>query len=49
MKQSIAQVPALQTSPVAQIAPLATLLQSVVVVPGWQLWQGLLEFVVPDV
>jgi hypothetical protein len=49
MKQSIAQVPALQTSPAAQLVPFATLLHSVVLVPGWQLWQAFAGFAWPDV
>jgi hypothetical protein len=34
MKQSAAQVPALHTSPVAQLAPFVTLLHFVVLVAG---------------
>jgi hypothetical protein len=49
MKQSAAQIAALQTSPAAQFVPFATLLNSVVLVPGWQLWQALLGFRAADV
>jgi hypothetical protein len=49
MKQSAAQLPALQTSPAAQLVPFATLLHSVVLVAGWQLRQAFVGFAVPDV
>jgi hypothetical protein len=48
MKQAAAQLPALQISPGAHVVPPATLLQSVVLPPGWQLWHALLAFAVPD-
>jgi hypothetical protein len=38
MKQPDPQLPALHTSSVPQLVPVATLLHAVVLVPGWQLW-----------
>jgi hypothetical protein len=47
-KQSAAQLPALQTSPAAQLVPFATLLHAVVLLPGWQFKQALVGFAAPD-
>jgi hypothetical protein len=44
MKHSALQVPALHTSPVAQLVPSASLLHAVVLAVGWQLWQALPGF-----
>jgi hypothetical protein len=44
MMQSAAQVPALQISPGAQLIPFATLLNSVVLVAGWHVWQAFAGF-----
>jgi hypothetical protein len=49
MKQPISQLPALHTSPVAQLVPFATLLHAVVLAPGSQIKQALLVFASPDV
>jgi hypothetical protein len=48
MKQPEAQTPTLQTSPVAQLVPFATLVHAVVLVPGWQVSQAFVGFAVPD-
>jgi hypothetical protein len=39
MRQSAAQVPATQISPVAQLVPSAALLHAVMLFVGTQLWQ----------
>ena len=40
----------LQTSPVGQLAfAPSVLVQTDVLIPGWQLWQGLLGFTAPEV
>jgi hypothetical protein len=44
-----AQVPALQLLPEAQLVPFAALVHADVLEPGWQVWQALLAFTVPDV
>jgi hypothetical protein len=48
MKQSAAQVPALQTSPTAQLIPSGRLVQVLVVVEGWQDWQTEFGLTDPD-
>jgi hypothetical protein len=47
MTQPAPQVPAPQTSPVAQLVPFATLLHAAVSVSGWQLWQAFVGFGAP--
>ena len=48
MEQPELQVVLLHTSPVPQVVPFARLVQVVVLLPGWQLWQALLGLVMPD-
>jgi hypothetical protein len=43
------QVPVRHISPVPQLVPLDRLVHVVLLVPGWQLWQGLLVLNVPEV
>jgi hypothetical protein len=47
MKQSAAQLPALQISPVAQLVPFATLLHAAVFASGSQFWQAFVGFGAP--
>ena len=49
MKQPAVHVAALQISPEAQPVPFARALHAEVLRPGWQLWQELPGFTVPDV
>jgi hypothetical protein len=49
MKQPTSQVPvALQYESVPQLAPLARVVHSVVLVAGWHVWQAFAEFAAPD-
>src|SRR5208282_5185948 len=43
MKQTLLQTPPEHSSPPPHAVPSATLLKLLVEVPGWQLWQALLE------
>jgi hypothetical protein len=48
MKQPDPQPLALQTSPEPQLVPAAAVVHIVALVPGSQLWHGLLVLMVPD-
>jgi hypothetical protein len=40
--------PVLHTCPVPHEAPSALVVHAVVLAPGWQVWQPLVEFAAPD-
>jgi hypothetical protein len=47
MKQPAAQAAELQTSPVPHADPFERSVHAEVLVPGWQVWQALVEFTAP--
>src|SRR5262245_29025024 len=48
MKQPLVQVPDEHTTPVPQAVPSAMVVQAVVDVAGWHIWQGVIGFFAPE-